>query len=227
MNSEGAGQWTNEPLRGAKGVEAAAQGQGAGVVPFSFAAASIPGPVPDLALAPASDSRVRVSYGEADARGLPVEAYLVEWTTASSFTRSSETWTLEVEAGPWGLADLQGRWSVSVGSFTTHPMGPLAPAHVVQEALERVVNAPRPSEPAEPAFRETPARRSVMTSVVIAHRLSTIQSASRIVFVENGSVRESGTHEELLKTRGAYAGLVRRQLEALSGSAASLAHGTE
>jgi ATP-binding cassette subfamily B (MDR/TAP) protein 9 len=99
--------------------------------------------------------------------------------------------------------------------------------HVVQEALERVVNAPRASEPAEPAFRETPARRSVMTSVVIAHRLSTIQSASRIVFVENGSVRESGTHEELLKTRGAYAGLVRRQLEALSGSAASLAHGTE
>ena len=102
--------------------------------------------------------------------------------------------------------------------------------HVVQEALERVVNAPRasePAEPAEPAFRETPARRSVMTSVVIAHRLSTIQSASRIVFVENGSVRESGTHEELLKTRGAYAGLVRRQLEALSGSAASLAHGTE
>ena len=98
--------------------------------------------------------------------------------------------------------------------------------HVVQEALERVVNAPRasePAEPAEPAFRETPARRSVMTSVVIAHRLSTIQSASRIVFVENGSVRESGTHEELLKTRGAYAGLVRRQLEALSGSAASLA----
>ena len=99
--------------------------------------------------------------------------------------------------------------------------------HVVQEALERVVNAPRASEPAEPAFRETPARRSAMTSVVIAHRLSTIQSASRIVFVENGSVRESGTHEELLKTRGAYAGLVRRQLEALSGSAASLAHGTE
>ena len=119
---------------------AAAQGQGAGVVPFSFAAASIPGPVPDLALAPASDSRVRVSYGEADARGLPVEAYLVEWTTASSFTKSSATWTLEVEAGPWGLADLQGRWSVSVGSFTTHPMGPLAPAHVVQEALGALPN---------------------------------------------------------------------------------------
>ena len=98
----------------------------------------------------------------------------------------------------------------------------------MQEALERVVNAPHDdagSAGSAGSGSET-ARRSV-TSVVIAHRLSTIQSASRIVFVENGSVRESGTHEELLKTRGAYAGLVRRQLEALSGSAASLAHGTE
>ena len=64
----------------------------------------------------------------------------------------------------------------------------------MQEALERAVNAPgfEPSGAAESAFRQTPARRSAMTSVVIAHRLSTIQSASRIVFVENGSVRESG-----------------------------------
>ena len=139
VNSEGAGRWTNEPAGGAKGA-LKAQGQGAGVVPFSFTAASIPGPVPDLVLEPASDSRIRVAYGEADSHGLPVEAYLVEWTTADSFTKSSETWTLEVEAGPWGLADLQGRWSISVGSFTTHPMGPLAPAHVVQEAIGALPN---------------------------------------------------------------------------------------
>ena len=94
---------------------------------------------------------------------------------------------------------------------------------VVQEALERVVNAPHDdagSAGSAGSGSET-ARRSV-TSVVIAHRLSTIQSASRIVYIEDGAARESGTHEELLKKRGAYAGLVRRQLEALSGSAASL-----
>jgi ABC-type multidrug transport system fused ATPase/permease subunit len=101
--------------------------------------------------------------------------------------------------------------------------------HVVQEALERAVNGSDFQTPNDAGVGELPTelRRRSRTSVVIAHRLSTIQSASRIVFVENGSVRESGTHEELLKTRGAYAGLVRRQLEALSGSAASLAHGTE
>jgi ATP-binding cassette subfamily B (MDR/TAP) protein 9 len=95
--------------------------------------------------------------------------------------------------------------------------------HVVQEALERAVSG-SDFQTANAGVGELPTelRRRSRTSVVIAHRLSTIQSASRIVFIEDGRVRESGTHEELLKKRGAYAGLVRRQLEALSGSAASL-----
>ena len=60
------------------------------------------------------------------------------------------------------------------------------------------------------------------TVVVIAHRLSTIQNATRICVVEKGELREAGTHQELLATGGAYAGLVRRQLSAMSSSAASL-----
>jgi len=40
--------------------------------------------------------------------------------------------------------------------------------------------------------------------IVIAHRLSTIRSASRIYFLEEGKVIESGTHQELVEAQGAY-----------------------
>jgi len=49
------------------------------------------------------------------------------------------------------------------------------------------------------------------TSLVIAHRLSTIQSADLIVVVENGSIREMGTHEELIKESGTYKKLLEMQ----------------
>lgn len=45
------------------------------------------------------------------------------------------------------------------------------------------------------------------TSVVIAHRLSTIRKASRIIVLDKGEVKESGTHEELLQKGGFYSKL--------------------
>lgn len=51
------------------------------------------------------------------------------------------------------------------------------------------------------------------TSFVIAHRLSTIRKADKILVLENGSVVESGTHEELAKIEnGIYANLSSLQL---------------
>ena len=49
------------------------------------------------------------------------------------------------------------------------------------------------------------------TCFVIAHRLSTIQHADCILVVENGEIVEQGTHEELLKRNGVYAGIYRAQ----------------
>ena len=49
------------------------------------------------------------------------------------------------------------------------------------------------------------------TTIIIAHRLSTIRRASKILYIERGRVRETGTHESLLASGGAYAALHRAQ----------------
>jgi len=49
------------------------------------------------------------------------------------------------------------------------------------------------------------------TSIVIAHRLSTIAKMDRIVVLEKGAIAEIGTHAELLKKKGIYAGLWSHQ----------------
>jgi ABC-type multidrug transport system fused ATPase/permease subunit len=49
------------------------------------------------------------------------------------------------------------------------------------------------------------------TSIVIAHRLSTIQSATKIIVMHKGEIREMGTHQELLSLGGIYYKLYQLQ----------------
>src|SRR5207302_7909772 len=49
------------------------------------------------------------------------------------------------------------------------------------------------------------------TSIVIAHRLSTIRNADVIFVVDDGSIVESGRHEELVNNGGLYAELCALQ----------------
>lgn len=51
------------------------------------------------------------------------------------------------------------------------------------------------------------------TSFVIAHRLSTIRDADMILYMEDGDIKEIGTHEELIKKQGKYANLYFSQFE--------------
>jgi ATP-binding cassette subfamily B (MDR/TAP) protein 1 len=63
---------------------------------------------------------------------------------------------------------------------------------VVQDALERLMQG--------------------RTSVIVAHRLSTIRNADSIAVIQNGSIIEEGTHNDLVsRADGAYAGLVSLQ----------------
>ena len=50
------------------------------------------------------------------------------------------------------------------------------------------------------------------TVLIIAHRMRTVANADKIVVLENGSVAEMGTPEELKKKNGIFARMVNRQV---------------
>jgi ATP-binding cassette subfamily B protein len=59
------------------------------------------------------------------------------------------------------------------------------------------------------------------TSLVIAHRLSTIERADKIYVVKDGTIAESGKHEDLLKSGGLYAQLYQIQFQTPSSEIVS------
>jgi ABC-type multidrug transport system fused ATPase/permease subunit len=54
------------------------------------------------------------------------------------------------------------------------------------------------------------------TTIVIAHRLSTIRNADKIFVLDEGNLREEGTHTELLAQSGIYARLTEAQTKGAS-----------
>jgi len=57
------------------------------------------------------------------------------------------------------------------------------------------------------------------TSFVIAHRLSTIRDCDRIMVVNDGTIVEAGTHDELMNSKGLYHSLYMSQYKFLSEGA--------
>ena len=53
------------------------------------------------------------------------------------------------------------------------------------------------------------------TVVIVAHRLSTIRNADNIIVLDNGIVKEQGTHQDLLGQKGVYWKLVQYQMDAV------------
>ena len=54
------------------------------------------------------------------------------------------------------------------------------------------------------------------TVIAIAHRLKTIKDADQIIVLDNGRIKEEGTHDDLVRNEGLYAHLWNIQ-ESISG----------
>ena len=50
------------------------------------------------------------------------------------------------------------------------------------------------------------------TAIMISHRISTVKNADTIFYLENGSIVEAGTHNELIESKGRYTDMYRKQL---------------
>lgn len=51
------------------------------------------------------------------------------------------------------------------------------------------------------------------TTIIIAHRISSVKHADKILVLDNGKVIESGTHDELMESNGAYREMHDQQLQ--------------
>lgn len=54
------------------------------------------------------------------------------------------------------------------------------------------------------------------TTFIIAHRISSVKDADIIIYLENGEIKESGTHKELLDRKGAYYNIYCQQFKDFS-----------
>ena len=56
-------------------------------------------------------------------------------------------------------------------------------------------------------------RKTESTTFIIAHRISAVKNADIILYVEDGEVKEQGTHQELLAKKGYYYDIYRQQFK--------------
>lgn len=88
---------------------------------------------------------------------------------------------------------------------------------LLKEAPILVLDEPTSSIDGEAEFaikqtlRQIPRDRTI---IIVAHRIATIRDADRIAVLDGGRVVETGTHVELIRSRGAYYRLFARQFAA-------------
>jgi ATP-binding cassette subfamily B protein len=117
----------------------------------------------------------------------------------------------EIEAMPLGYDTLLGDGGSALSGGQRQRIA-LARALATRPALLLLDEATSNLDAAREKEIQLELDRYAGTRIVIAHRLSTVRSADRIIVVDQGRILESGTYQELLGRRGAFAKLVEAQL---------------
>lgn len=148
--------------------------------------------------------RENLAYGRADAHG-------TELARSLSLAHASEF----VAALPLGLETRVGEGGLGLSGGQRQRLA-IARALLVDPAfllLDEATSAldAQSEEHIRESLQELKGERTV---IVIAHRLSTVRQADRILVLEDGVLRASGTHDELLEASELYARFVRIQFAA-------------
>ncbi len=81
-----------------------------------------------------------------------------------------------------------------------------APILILDDALSAV-----DTDTEEKLLRNLKTNRKGKTTILIAHRISTIQNADIIMVLEDGEVKETGNHNELMQLKGIYYEMFEKQ----------------
>ena len=126
-----------------------------------------------------------------------------------------------IERLPRGYETMLGRWFKDLKDSTQLSGGEwqkiaLARAFM-RDASILVLDEPTSSLDAQAeyeVFRHFRALTEGKTAVFISHRFSTVRLADRILVLENGTLIENGSHQQLIALGGRYAELFNLQAEA-------------
>ena len=142
-----------------------------------------------------------IAYGRPDASR-------EEIMNAAKMSRADEF----IRCMPEGYNTIVGERGMTLSGGQRHCIG-IARA-IVRDSPILILDEPTASLDVESEKNVIEALERLMegrTVIIIAHRLSTLRHADKILVLKNGSIVESGTHEELLKKENLYYELYRLQ----------------
>jgi ATP-binding cassette subfamily B protein len=123
-----------------------------------------------------------------------------------------------IERLPEGYATMLGRWFDKGTQLSGGEWQKIALARAfMRNADILILDEPTSSLDARAEYEVFNHFRTLTedkTAIFISHRFSTVRLADRIFVIENGSLLESGSHEQLMEVGGKYAELFNLQAEA-------------